>query len=204
MVSTDTWQPTRRDFLGLALVTLVTLGCGSPGGGGAVDDELSAQLAYLGLDRAIDRAIQLGFDGFNAAISANIPEQSQSGDAGGRMIVGGQVDAGASNNKEMRLQVTLESDYADVILEGDRMVYYNGGPAQLDMSLKDLPNAELTGTFVGEFAMDGDLVGIVALNLQISGRTEDSGGLIVRTPGTIRVVGTATSDYGVFNIDVSL
>ncbi|MBL8969816.1 MAG: hypothetical protein JNK56_04515, partial [Myxococcales bacterium] len=36
-----------------------------PGPSGAVADEVSAELAYLGLDRAIDRAIDLGFAGFN-------------------------------------------------------------------------------------------------------------------------------------------
>src|SRR5690606_20843736 len=108
--------------------------------------------------------IQLGFDGYNAASSANIPQQSQAGDLTGTMIVTGQVDQGSSDNKGMRLQVTLEDAYADVVLEGEREVIYNGGPADLGMSFKGLPDADLSGTLVGTFVMDGDLVGDVALN----------------------------------------
>ena len=194
----------RRSLLRLSAVALALVGC-TPADTGNLDNEASARLAYLGLDGAVGRAIQLGFDGFNAASSANIPEQSEPGDITGLMIVGGQVDQGASANKGMRLQVTLEGGYADVVLEGEREVIYDGGPADLDMSFKGLPDAELSGTLVGTFVMDGDLVGDVALNLSFTGQTEAGpGGEIVRVPGTVQVTGTATSDYGVFNIDVAL
>jgi hypothetical protein len=67
------------------------------------------------------------------------------------------------------------------------------------------PDAELSGTLAGTFVMDGDLVGNVALNLVFTGQTEAGpGGEIVRVPGTVQVTGTATSDYGVFAIDVAL
>ena len=48
-------------------------------------------------------------------------------------------------------------------------------------------------------------VGEVVLDLSMSGQTQDAGdGTIVRVPGSIRVTGTASSDYGVFMVDVSL
>lgn len=120
------------------------------------------------------------------------------------MTVGGKVDQGASNNKEMDLEVTLVN-YNDGPVQTEYEIIYNGGPAILDLSLKGLPDANLTGSLTGTFAMDGDLVGNVALDLAITGMTQDRGdGTIERAPGTIRVVGTATSDYGVFNVDVAL
>lgn len=194
----------RRSLLRLSAVALALVGC-APADTGDVNNEASARLAYLGLDGAVGRAIQLGFDGFNAATSANIPEQSEPGDLSGLMIVNGQVDQGASNNKGMRLEVVLQDGYADVVLEGERHVVYDGGPAALDMSFKGLPDADLSGTLMGTFVMEGDLVGDVDLNVSIVGKTQAGpGGEIVRVPGTVKVTGTATSRYGVFNIDVSL
>lgn len=188
----------------LAAVLLAPAGCSKPDSD-AVADEESARLAYLGLDRAIDRAIGLGFAGFNAANSANIPEQVDDGELSGRMVVNGQVDQGNSDNKGMRLQVTLDMDYADVVLEGERDVIYNGGPATLNMSFKNLPKADLTGTLLGTFTMDHDLLGAVTLDLSFTGTTDEGAdGSIVRVPGTIKVTGTAMSDYGIYNIDVSL
>ena len=183
----------------LLLAFVVTAGCGR----GTVDNEAAAELAYLGLDRAVDRMIDLGFDGFNAANSANIPTQSEAGDETGTMDVGGQVDQGASANKGMRLEVTLV-DYSDGPVQ-DTSIYYKGGPGAADFMLKGLPNADFDGTFNGVYTMDGDLAGTVELNLQITGETADTGdGTIARVPGTITVVGTATSDYGVFDVNVSL
>ena len=194
----------RRSVLRLSALALALVGCAPPETGD-LDNEASARLAYLGLDGAVSRAIQLGFDGYNAASSANIPQQSQPGALTGTMIVTGQVDQGSSDNKGMRLQVTLQDGYADTVLEGEREVIYNGGPAELTMSFKGLPDAALTGTLLGTFVMAGDLVGDVALDVSIVGTTEAGpGGEIVRVPGTVTVTGTATSDYGVFNIDVSL
>lgn len=194
----------RRQFLtslAVAGVSLELLACGQ----GKVDDEVAARRAYLGLDRAIDRALKLGFDGYNAASNANIPEQSEPGDLSGTMVVGGQVDAGVSNNKEMRLLVTLDDDYSDGPVEDEFDIVYNGGPLDLDLSMQGLPNATLTGSFVGTVSMAGDLMGDVTLDLSITGETEeDPDGNIRRKAGTIHVVGTATSDYGTFDVDVSL
>ena len=194
----------RTAHLSILALTLAYAGCGAPDGH-AVDDDEAARLAYLGLDRAVGRAIQLGFDGFNAASSANIPEQSQPGELAGRMVVGGKVDQGASANKGMRLDVTLTDGYADVVLEGERDVTYDGGPAAFDLSFKGLPDADLSGTLHGSFTMEGDLAGAVTLDLTITGETEAGpGDTIVRKAGTIHVTGTATSDYGVYDIDVAL
>ena len=192
---------TRRALLALLPAAALALAACH---GGAVNDEEAAHIAYLGLDRAIDRAIKLGFDGYNAASNANIPDQSEPGDLSGVMIVGGKVDAGASNNKEMTLDVTLKDNYADGPVEGLDVVY-NGGPISLDLSLKGLPGADITGTFSGAFAMGGDLAGNLALDLAITGMTEEApDGTIRRKAGTIHVVGTATSDYGVYDVNVSL
>ena len=188
----------------LAAAALPVPGCGGPDD--AVADEESARQAYLGLDRAIDRAIDLGFAGFSAASSANIPEQTDTGELSGRMTVSGKVDQGASNNKNMTLNVTLSEDYSDDIVSDDELdVVYNGGPATLQISFKGLPNATLENSSLkGVFDMTGDLGGTVELDLQITGMTQAAGDAIVRAPGTIHVFGTATSKYGVFDVDVML
>jgi len=193
---------TRRALLHMLPVTLLALST-SACARGVIDNEVAAEIAYLGLDRAVDRIIKLGFDGFNAANSANIPPQSEPGDESGTMDVSGKVDQGASANKGMQLDVLL-TDYSDGPVQ-DTAVLYNGGPIQADFSMKGLPDADLTGSLSGVFAMDGDLAGTLELDLSITGKTEDSGGgVIARAPGSIRVFGTATSDYGVFQVDVSL
>lgn len=197
-------QLSRRQLLTCLAASGASLSLAACGTGG-VNDEEAARRAYLGLDRAIDRALKLGFDGYNAASNANIPEQSEPGDVSGTMVVGGQVDAGVSDNKEMRLLVTLESDYADGLVEDEFDIVYNGGPLNLDLSMQGLPNAALTGTFAGTVSMTNDLLGDVTLDLSITGETEeDPNGNIRRKAGTIRVLGTATSDYGTFDVDVSL
>lgn len=53
----------------LGLLGLLTLACG---GTPAVSSDEQARRAYLGLDKAVGKSMQLGFDGFNSASSANI------------------------------------------------------------------------------------------------------------------------------------
>ncbi len=187
----------------LLAALLLTPACGDEG----VVDEESARLAYEGLDPSIDKALDLGFQGFNEASSANIPEQSTTGDASGTLTIGGKVDQGASNNKEMTLDATY-TDYSDGDPDEEDdivdVIYDSQGTVTIDLSLKGLPNADLTGTIVGTVIMDGGLLGPVTLDLAITGETEDDGtGKIRRKAGTVRVTGTATSDYGTFQVDVT-
>jgi hypothetical protein len=179
--------------------------------GSSVSDEESARFAYEGLDPSIDKILDLGFQGFNAADSANIPEQSTTGDVSGTLTINGQVDQGSSDNKGMRLEAVYVnySDGVFIVEEGEEdvliedIVYDSDGFIDVDLSMKGLPDAELTGTMVGTVIMTGGLEGPVALNLSITGETEDDGtGKIQRKAGTIRITGTATSDYGVFDVDI--
>lgn len=194
---------TRRHFIASFALVLTTLGSASCSSGN-VNDEEAARRAYLGLDRAVDRALELGFAGYNAATNANIPEQSAPGDESGTMSVGGQVDQGNSDNKGMRLEVTLSEDYSDGPVEDELSIVYNGGPLAVDLNMMGLPDAALTGSFTGTVVMTGDLMGEVDLDLSITGETEEVDGIIQRKAGTVRVVGTASSDYGEFDVDVSL
>src|SRR5687768_10376015 len=95
-------------FCALSLLTLQSVACG----GDDVGSDEDAERAYGGLDASIDKAIQLGFDGFNAASSANIPPQTAAGNKAGTMTVAGQVDQGASDNKTMNLTEAL-TGYSD-------------------------------------------------------------------------------------------
>jgi len=174
-----------------------------------INSEEEARRAYLGLDKMVEKAMDLGFEGFNAATSANIPAQSNTGDVQGTINVTGKVDQGSSSNKEMRLFVEL-IDYADLKDPdtGQPTIIYNTGSQQpaLDMSLKKIPTGTMAGTLIGGFKMTGQLEGEVVLNLTLTSDLEaDSGtaGGVKRKVGSIRVTGTATSPYGVYNVDIS-
>jgi len=187
------------------------------GGTGCDDNTVQSQddarRAYLGLDPSIDKAIDLGFQGFNQANSANIPAETAAGALAGAVTVTGQVDQGSSSNKGMRLDVAM-AGYSDVA----HLTYDTGGgsaggdagaaPAlpALGMSLKSIPTGTLSGTLVGTFRMSGDLGGQVLLNLTFTGDLQadaDGGaGGVTRKPGTVHVTGTATSPAGVFAVDV--
>jgi len=191
-----------------AVVAICVAGCDDEG---VVDDEVAAEVAYMGLDRGVDRAIELGFDGFNDPDeSANIPPQQAPGAYAGTMHVSGKVDSGASDNKEMDLDVGL-AGYSDGPILGysedeeEEIIIFYDGNMNLPMSMKGLPNADLTGSFNGTVTMSGEaLEGPVTLNLSFTGKTQDAGGgLIQRQPGTLHIYGTATSDYGVFNVDLT-
>lgn len=191
-----------------AVLAICTAGCDDEG---VVDDEVAAEVAYMGLDRGVDRAIELAFDGYNDPDeSANIPPQQAPGAYAGTMRVSGKVDSGESNNKEMDLDVAL-TGYSDGPILGyeedeeEEIIIIYDGILNLPMSMKGLPNADLTGSFNGTVTMSGeDLEGDLTLSLQFTGKTEDAGGgLIQRQPGTFHIFGTATSDYGVFNVDIT-
>src|SRR6266568_95206 len=91
----------------LAIILILTAaGCGN----GSVHSDADAKKAYLGLDASIDKAIQLGFDGYNSqSTGANIMPQMTTGTVHGTLTVTGQVDQGSatSTNKNM----TLNANY---------------------------------------------------------------------------------------------
>jgi hypothetical protein len=170
-----------------------------------VSDEEAARLVALGLEPAIDRAVGLGLAGFNEATSANIPEQWARGDLFGTMWVRGQVDQGSSENKGLRLEVTLDS-YADGLIEGEEILYQTGEPLLLDVSLKGLPTGDMDGAFDGRVNLAGSFGGGVDLELDVTARTEPIPlrvDTIQRVPGTTHIFGIARSDFGEYLIDVT-
>lgn len=177
---------------------MILVGCGN-----GVSSTEQAQKAYLGLDSSVDKAITLGFEGFNTSSNgANISPQTADGGVSGTMTVTGQVDQGSSSNKNMNLADAL-SNYSD-----DGKVTYNTDAAALpalDISLKNFPNGTVDGTLTGSFLMSGGLSGQVSLALTFTGQTEagSTAGTVLRKPGTTHITGTATSPAGVYNVNVT-
>ena len=181
----------------------------------AIDSDEAARRAYLGLDVSIGVSLNLGFDGFNAASSANIPPQMTAGVASGTLTISGQVDQGASTNKGMRLQVGMV-DYSDgvlVVMDGDEelevdLTYATSAvvdaqPA-LDLQLRDIPNGTFTGTLAGTYQISGDISGDVTLALTMSGAIQDDGnGDVIRVPGSTTISGTATSGDGLYTVAIT-
>ncbi len=187
-------------FLAFSFAALLAglAGCGD----GGVGSEEEAEQAYKGLDKSVDKAIQLGFDGFNSASSANISPQEGKGDKAGTITVSGKVDQGSSNNKTMSLDVTMKG-YSD----DEKLTYDTGGALPtLDMKLSKVPDGTLDGTLAGKFTISGDLEGPVTLSLQISGDLEPDPAdtsKVRRKPGTTHITGSADSDYGTYDVDVT-
>jgi hypothetical protein len=191
----------------LALLSLLAAQCGG------VSNTEAARRAYVGLDRAVDRALSLAFDGFNAASSANIPPQTGMGDVMGTMLVEGQVSQGSSSNREMRLRVTL-TNYQDTVQDnGDggsgatlRLIYTQpsgGTPIAMDLSLRP---PTFTGTFNGALEMSGALAGQVTVAVTMAGQLESMSGMgsrLQRVAGSTRITGTVTSAYGTYMVDVT-
>ena len=181
----------------LALAVLVA--CSSS----SVSSTEDAKNAYLGLDASVDKAITLGFAGYNSASSANISPQNDVGAKGGTMTVTGQVDQGSSANKGMRLFEKLVT-YSD-----NGTINYSTNDASLPalgLSLKSIPTGTLTGTLVGSFTMDGALKGPVSLNLSFSGQLQPNAidpKKVERKPGTTHITGTATAGDGTYQVDIT-
>jgi hypothetical protein len=169
----------------------------------AVSSTNDAKAAYLGLDPSIDKAINLGFAGFNAANSANIPAEMTAGAVSGSLTVTGQVDQGNSANKGMRLIETLVN-YSD-----DGNISYAttvGMEPALTISLRSIPNGTMSGTLTGQFLMSGMEHGAVTLNLSFTGNIQPLNGSqtqVQRTPGSTHITGTATSVNGTYNVDIT-
>jgi hypothetical protein len=187
--------------------------CSSDG----IDSDEEARRAYLGLDGSIEKSINLGFDGFNTASSANISPQATTGTLAGTLTVTGQVDQGASDNKGMRLYVAMV-DYTDgvftVVLDDEEIevdLTYNTSAVvaeqpYLQLSLRNIPDGDFTGSLTGTYALTGDIEGDVTLSLTMAGEIQDGGGgLVVRVPGSTTITGTAqTGDDGVYDVNVTL
>jgi hypothetical protein len=187
-----------RNKLVFVLATILSAAAGCGDGVGSTED---AERAYSGLDVSIDKAIDLGFDGFNAASSANIPDQSGEGDIAGTMTIGGKVDQGSSSNKTMSLTEKLVG-YSDV----DKLVYDTGASLPtIDMKLSKVPDGTVDGTLAGTYTMSGDLKGPITLALSFSGDLEagTGGALVQRKPGTTHITGTAKSDFGTYDVDIT-
>jgi len=187
----------------VALVALSFLSAFAACGGG-VSSEADAKKAYMGLDTSVDKAIGLGFAGFNevaGAPGANIATQSADGGNSGTLSVAGQVDNGASSNKTMRLTETL-SNYSD-----DGQVTYGTDQSSLPaltMDLKNIPTGTVDGSLSGSFMMSGQLTGQVSLALTFAGQLESAAdGGVQRKAGTTHITGTATSPAGTYNVDVT-
>lgn len=185
----------------LGLICSFTLMVAACGDGSVASDE-NARAAYLGLDAHVDKAITLGFAGFNAASSANIAPQMTTGTVTGTLTVTGQVDQGASANKGMRLIEALVT-YSD----DGKLTYSTDAAAApaLDMQLKSIPTGTLSGTLVGAYIMTGaEISGSVTLSLAFAGTLQAASGMNVeRKPGTTHITGTATSRYGTYTVDLT-
>jgi hypothetical protein len=57
---------------------------------------------------------------------------------------------------------------------------------------------------MGAFSMTGDLHNTVTLNLTFTGNLmSGANNTVVRVPGSTHITGTAVSDYGTYNVDVT-
>lgn len=204
-----------RLLFGVALLALSIAGAACSDDEGVGSDE-EARRAYLGLDPSIAKSLNLGFAGFNTATSANIDPQTAAGDATGTLTITGQVDQGVSTNKGMRLFVGMV-DYSDgdVVIEqeGDDIVVnltYDTSLVQteqpfLNLTLRNIPTGDFTGTLMGTYHLEGDISADVTLNLMMAGTLQDvGGGATGRAPGTTTITGTATSGDGVYDVNVTL
>ena len=201
----------------LLVLSLASVACSDDG----VDSDEEARLAYLGLDQSIEKSLNLGFQGFNLASSANIAPQMMAGASDGMLTVSGQVDQGSSSNKTMRLNIAMVA-YSDgpVVYndDGDELeIIYDTSPdvanqPYLSLKLNNVPTGTLEGTLdtnttmTGVYLMSGAMEGELQLNLTINGMLmAGTGTEVLRVPGSTTVVGTATNaDGGVYDINITL
>ncbi len=192
------------------LLTVGLAACGSDD----IDSDEEARRAYFGLDASIEKSLTLGFAGFNSATSANISPQMVTGTKAGMLVITGQVDQGSSDNKGMRLRVGMV-DYTDgPLVIGEEtidvnIVYDTAAEVEmqpyLQLSLRNIPNGTFTGTLTGVYVMSGDIEGETNLDLMFAGEIKDDGtGKVIRTPGTTKVTGTATSGDGTYAVDLTI
>lgn len=176
-----------------------------------IDSDEEARRAYMGLDASIAKSLTLGFAGYNAASSANIPPQMTVGTGAGTLVITGQVDQGSSDNKGMRLRVGMVgyTDGVVVLDDANIEITYDTDldPAQqpyLVLSLKNIPTGTLEGTLVGTYRMTGDIIGDATVNLTFAGTLQADGAGVKRVPGATTVTGTAVSGDGTYNVQLTL
>lgn len=168
-----------------------------------VSSDAEARQAYTALDPVITQALDLGFAGFATAKSANIDPQTAAGAKSGTVTVAGKVDQGSSDNKNMDLTLALVAWSADGAITFGTSTDAIAQP-KLSLSLKKLPDADLTGTLIGTFSMTGEMDNQVTLNLALTGKTmADGTGKVVRKPASMRVTGTATAGDSTFVVDLT-
>jgi hypothetical protein len=214
------WAPTKQAMRKISFLLLMAVGlaaCGSD----EIDSDEEARRAYLGLDKSIQKSLKLGFDGFNAASSANISPQMVTGIKAGTLVITGQVDQGSSDNKGMRLNVGMVG-YTD----GPLSVEYDGETIEVDLtfdtstdvamqpylqlSLRNIPTGTFTGTLMGTYTMHGDIEGEATLNLMFSGTLMADPAApsdptnTVRVPGSTTVTGTAVSGDGTYMVNITI
>lgn len=203
----------------LAASSLLIAACSSD----SVDSDEQARRAYLALDKSISKSLNLGFQGFNMASSANITPQTGMGDKAGTLTISGQVDQGSSANKGMRLNVAMvgyddgpvkyndAGDTVHIIFDTNTDVTMQ---PYLDLKMMGIPTGTLSGTLTsntnmtGVYKLSGDIKGDLTLNLTITGSLmpgTGTGTTVERVAGTTTVTGTATnSDGGMYMVNVML
>jgi hypothetical protein len=96
---------------------------------------------------------------------------------------------------------------AYVMYSDDGKVIYDTNAAalpMLSMDLKGIPTGTVTGSLAGTFTMTGDLHNSVTLTLSFTGNLmAGPNNTVVRVPGSTHITGTAVSDYGTYNVDVT-
>src|SRR5947209_8725218 len=112
-----------RTQLWLLSSVLLFAACGN---NDSVNSNEQARRAYLGLDKSISKSLTLGFTGYAAASSANIPTETTTGDAAGMLTITGKVDQGNPNQASMTLDVGM-TGYSD----GDVVVNDKGDKIQV-------------------------------------------------------------------------
>jgi len=81
-----------------------------------------------------------------------------------------------------------------------------GNPPDIYLNIANVPTGTVTGTLNGTFKMTGDLEGNVTLTLSISGDLQPTmadPNKVERKPGTTKITGTAESDYGTYDVNVT-
>lgn len=180
----------------------------------SVNSNEQARRAYLGLDKSVSKALELGFKGYNAASSANIPPEMTTGDAGGMLTITGKVDQGNPNQASMDLdvgmvkytdgKVVIDDQNHTVSITYDTSTTVTMQPL-LSLKLNASAGNTLSGTLMGDYVMSGDLKGTVTLDLTISGTFSGSGTNIQRVAGSTTVTGTAVnSSGGMYQVKVTI